>query len=300
MEAGQHSKTALGAAFYRAQHHLHDDPKLIDDPFAERLLTADEMRVLAERRVRDGLELGIAPGPDADVLARTLRELTPASSVLVRARYTEDRLALAIERGIDQYVLVGAGLDTFAFRRAELGDRLQVFEIDHPQSQAFKRERLAAAGLAPPSHLHFGVADFEHESAADALRRLPFRADRPALFAWLGVTMYLTHAAIDATWRALASVAAPGSELVFDFLRRGDGATPASPAAQRFLERLAASGEPIRSALDVAALPGQLAEAGWSVVELLDQREIEHRYFASRADGYHARPHGGLACVGRF
>jgi O-methyltransferase involved in polyketide biosynthesis len=147
--------------------------------------------------------------------------------------------------------------------------------------------------------LHFGVVDFECESAADALRRLPFRPDRPALFAWLGVTMYLTHAAVDATWRALASVAAPGSELVFDFLRRNpDGGSP-SPGAQRFLERLAASGEPIRSALDVATLPDELAAAGWSVVELLDQPEIERRYFASRGDGYHARRHGGLACVGR-
>jgi methyltransferase (TIGR00027 family) len=99
--------------------------------------------------------------------------------VLARARYTEDRLAMAVERGVAQYVLVGAGLDTFVFRRADMRDRVEVFELDHPQSQALKRERLATAGLADPSNLHFGIVDFERESVADALARLPFDRTSP-------------------------------------------------------------------------------------------------------------------------
>src|SRR5512137_747682 len=150
MQADQYSKTALAAAFYRAQHHLHDEPKLLDDPYAHRLLTAGEMAAFTQRCVRDGLELGLPPGDPEEVLARALRATTPASIVLSRARYTEDRLAMALERGVGQYVLVGAGLDTFAFRRADLRDRVQVFELDHPQSQAAKRTRLTAAGLADP------------------------------------------------------------------------------------------------------------------------------------------------------
>jgi len=103
-------------AFFRAQHHLHDEPKLFDDPYAHRLLTAAEMAAFTERFVRDGLEMGVAPGDPQAVLARSLREASGAAAVLSRARYTEDRLALAVERGVAQYVLVGAGLDTFAFR----------------------------------------------------------------------------------------------------------------------------------------------------------------------------------------
>src|SRR5262249_12061091 len=216
MQTGQYSRTALAAAFYRAQHHLHDEPKLLDDPYAHRLLTPGEMAAFEQRRMQDGLEAGGPPGGPASVLARARRAVTPAAGVLVRARYTGDRLAMAIGRGIGQYVLVGAGLDTFAFRRADVRDRVQVFELDHPQSQAFKRERLAAAGLADPPNLHFGVVDFEREGIAEALGRLPFHPDQPAVFAWLGVTMYLTPVAIESTWRSGRSVAARGGELAFD------------------------------------------------------------------------------------
>jgi methyltransferase (TIGR00027 family) len=203
MESDQYGRTALMMAFFRAQHHLHDEPKLFDDPYAHRLLTAAEMAAFTERFVRDGLEMGVAPGEPQAVLARSLREASGAAAVLSRARYTEDRLALAVERGVAQYVLVGAGLDTFAFRRSDIRNRVQVFELDHPQSQALKRERLAAASLVEPPNLHFGTVDFERESVAAALGRLPFRPDGPAVFAWLGVTMYLTRAAIDVTWRAV-------------------------------------------------------------------------------------------------
>ena len=144
MRADRYSRTALAAAFYRAQHHLHDDPRLLDDPYAHRLLTGAEMAAFADRRMRDGLELGVPPGDPDTVLARTLRTLSPASTVLARARYTEDRLAAAVARGVDQYVLVGAGLDTFAFRRSDLHD-IRVFELDHPRAR-----RRNESGSPPP------------------------------------------------------------------------------------------------------------------------------------------------------
>ncbi len=297
MQADHDSRTALAAAFYRAQHHLHDEPKVVDDPYAHRLLTVTEMRALTERRVQEGLALGVPPGDPETVLARTLRTVTPASIVLARARYTEDRLARAIERGVEQYVLVGAGLDTFAYRRTDVADRVQVFELDHPLSQQTKRRRLAAAGLVDPPNLHFGTVDFERESVADALRRLPFRPERPAVFAWLGVTMYLTQPAIDATWRALRVVAAPGSELVFDFIRRDLLSSPA-PGVRRVLERARAIGEPLLTGFDPATLDAELGAADWSLVEHLDPAEIDRRYFATRTDGWRARPSAHLACAG--
>jgi methyltransferase (TIGR00027 family) len=294
VRTGEPSRTALAAAFYRAQHHLHDEPKLLDDPVAHRLLTAGEMAALVDRRVQDGRALGFAGDADT-VLARTLRAATPASSVLVRARYAEDRLAAAIDRGLDQYVVVGAGLDTFAVRRPDLQDRVRVFELDHPESQALKRTRLAAAGLLEPPNLHFGAVDFERESAADVLARLPFRAERPAFFAWLGVTMYLTRPAIDATWRALRTVAARESELVFDFLHPDAFAPDAPAGVRRLLDRTRALGEPITTSLDPARLAADLRAAGWTLVEDLDAAEIDRRYFASCTDGYRARAFGHLA-----
>ncbi len=297
MEADQYSKTALMAAFIRAQHHLHDEPKLVDDPYAHRLLTSAEMAAITQRLVRDARELGVTAGDPQSLLARTLRTTTPAAFVLARARYAEDRLAIAVERGVGQYVLVGAGLDTFAFRRADVCDRVQVFELDHPGSQAFKRERLATAGLTEPPNLHFGAVDFERESVADALGRLPFRSDRPAVFAWLGVTMYLTQVAVGATWRAMREVAVLGSELVFDFILPDGAAETVSPIRKKVRERTRAAGEAIVTGLDPVTLRDELKTSGWTLIEQLDGAEMHRRYFATRSDGYSV-VRGRLACAG--
>jgi methyltransferase (TIGR00027 family) len=296
MEAGQPSRTALATAFMRAQHHRLDHPNLLDDPYAHRLLTPGEMSALTERYLRDGRELGIAANDPETLLARTLRTATPAPAVLARARYTEDRLAAAVARGVGQYVLVGAGLDTFAFRRTDLRG-VEVFELDHPSSQASKRRRLAAAGLADPPTLHFGPVDFERESVADALRRLPFRADTPAVFAWLGVTMYLTRAAIESTWRALRDVAAPGSELVFDFVDPA-AFSDTSGRARRTAERTRAAGEPMIGGIAPESLASDLAACGWTLLEHLDGAEIHRRWFASRAEEWVVSARGHLACAG--
>lgn len=296
MDDTRPSTTALAAAFYRARHHLRDAPHVFDDPLAHRLLRDDETAAITRRRLDEARAHGIDGATDDEILDRALRVLTPAASVLSRARYAEERLEAAVARDVAQYVIVGAGLDTFALRRPDLAARLATFELDHPRSQALKRERLSAAGLACPPGLHFGSVDFERESVADALRRLPFRVDRPALFAWLGVTMYLTRDAIAATWHALREVAAPGSELVLDFLWRTPG-TPETPGGRELLARTRAAGEPIISALDPDALPAALAAAGWTLVEHLDPAAIERRWFATRADGLHARPASHLAAA---
>src|SRR5690606_1990897 len=120
----------------------------------------------------------------------------------------------AVRDGLTQYVIVGAGLDTFALRHPELVDRRTVFEIDHPQSSLDKQKRLRDAGLAVPSNLHFGTCDFEKESLTEALTRLPFAPSRPAFFAWMGVTMYLEHETLQAGFRSVRNVT-PAAHLVF-------------------------------------------------------------------------------------
>jgi methyltransferase (TIGR00027 family) len=144
--------------------------------------------------------------------------------------------------------------------------------------------------------LHFGPIDFERESIAQALQRLPFRPDAPALFAWLGVTMYLTRAAIDNTLRAVREVAVPGSELVFDFIAAST-ISAASERMKKLRERTRAIGEEIITGIDPTCLAAELDASGWKLIEHLDGNEIHRRWFAARDDGY-APPRGHLACAG--
>ena len=260
------------------------------------MLTAAETAAFATRLMRDGRERGFPADDDIELIARTVSQLSAAPTVLARARYTEDRLALAIQRGVSQYVLIGAGLDTFALRRADLSDRLSVFELDHPSSQADKRERLTAAGLAIPDNLYFCPIDFERESVIDALGRMPFRFDQAAIFGWLGVTMYLTRQAVEGTLLAIGRGAA-GSEIIFDFMHPDAFAETAPPSIRKMLERARAVGEPMVTGIDPASLSPMLEAAGWTVVEQLDAAEVDRRYFAGRSDGYRAGRLGRLACA---
>jgi methyltransferase (TIGR00027 family) len=300
MEEGKPSRTAIVAAYYRAHHFEHDDPRIFADAYAGRLLTDGERDALASRQIQS--LAAVAPETRAidraTALRRALRDLSPAAHVIARARYTEDRLTEAIARGVAQYVIVGAGLDTFAFRRADLGDRLQVFEVDHPATQAMKRRRLAAAGLVPPPNLHFVAADLERESVGAALGRAPFVRDRPALFAWLGVTMYLTREAIFTTLAALPGTAARGSELVFDYVE-AIALEPdrLSPATRERLARARRAGEPIVSGLDPATLPAELSAVGLRLLEDIGPAVQQARYFHGRTDGLHARAHSHVACA---
>jgi methyltransferase (TIGR00027 family) len=216
MDAAKASRTALIAAFYRAHHHKHDHPKIFEDPFAELLLPDLEPieNGLLARAARDAPDI-LASSPDRrSALSRFLRRHAAPASVLARARYAEDRLLEAIRRGVAQYVLVGAGLETFALRHPHLEDRLQVFEIDHPSTQAFKQQALSRAGIALPSNLHFVAADLETVTVADALRESPFQPDIPSVFSWQGVIVYLTLPAVRETLRSIRSVSAPESLLL--------------------------------------------------------------------------------------
>uniref|UniRef100_I2Q3Q8 Methyltransferase, putative, TIGR00027 family n=1 Tax=Desulfovibrio sp. U5L TaxID=596152 RepID=I2Q3Q8_9BACT len=259
--------TALAVATLRAAHQLLDDPPVFVDPLALRL-------------VGPGREAAIRRDP-ARFDAGGLRGLRV--SVAVRSRLAEDAWAAARDRGIGQYVILGAGFDTFAYRTPDRKSR--IFEVDHPGTLAEKRRRLAEAGVAVPDNLTFAPLDFERQALGTALGAAGFDPGRPAFFSWLGVAMYLTEQVV---WSVLAEIAglAAGSRVVFDYPVLPALLTPAErQAREAILARCAARGEPWRSAFAPAAVGEGLAALGFGPIEDLGGPELTARYLAGRPDG---------------
>ena len=196
MHERQPSRTALGAAGYRAAHQLLEGGKVFSDPLARTILGDGADAIIA----------GLSAGP----AHQGMRIFMAA-----RSRFAEDCLGVAVSRGVRQAVVLGAGFDTFALRNPYSDLGLRVFEVDHPATQAWKRKRLSEVGLAIPASLTFAAIDFESDDLGHGLRDAGFDPDRPAFFIWLGVVPYLGRAAIAATLRYIASV--PESEVVFDY-----------------------------------------------------------------------------------
>jgi len=258
------SRTAAGVAWLRAAHQIVDrPPRILDDPIAPALF-GDAAVHLAERRT----ELA-SPG------ALALR-----AHVLLRSRFAEDQLAAAARRGVGQYVVLGAGLDTFGYRQPDWATTLRIVEVDQPASQQDKRRRLADAGIVPPGNLIFAAVDFEAESLVDELARTGVDISVPTFFSWLGVSMYLTRDAVDTVFGAVASFP-PSSELVFTF------AQPRISGAPSIADRAAAAGEPWLTFFDPEDLARVLREAGFSAVQFLTREQAELRYFTGRSDALH-------------
>ncbi len=262
MRRGQPSRTALGAAFHRAAHQVLERGAIFADPLAVRILADD-----ADTAIR---------AAQADPSRRRLRLFIAA-----RSRFAEDALAAAIPRGVSQLVVLGAGLDTFAYRTT-LADRLLMFEVDHPATQAWKRQRLAATGIAVPRALRFAPVDFERETLAEALAAAGFAPRRPTLFTWLGVVPYLTEPAVLSTLAFIAGLPG-GADVVFDY---GNPPAPddvADDAHARLAARVAAAGEAFRSLFETGALHARLAALGFSAIEDLGPADIRARWFPGHA-----------------
>src|SRR5216683_6039216 len=213
VEEGTPSITAIGSAMVRAAHLLWDDtPKIFEDTFALRLSGCDSETALRAQFDRLDAELARSVGPG---FTTPLRRYSTAG-VAVRSRYIEDEVDQALGRGVSQYVILGAGLDSFAYRRLDLAKILRVFEVDHPATQAWKRTRLQDAGIELPPNLSLVPVDFEKQSLIESLRMSGYHADAPAVLSWLGVATYLTY---DAIFRTLLTVAElePGTEIIFQY-----------------------------------------------------------------------------------
>ena len=259
------STTATGVAWTNVVHQLLDSPpRILDDPVIAHLMEATS-------ETFSGLEPQLQTPR-----ARALR-----SHVVTRARFAEDRLALAVAVGVRQYVVLGAGMDTFAYRQPDWARAIRLFEVDQPATQGVKRDRLDRARIVAPANVAYIAIDFEAESLADGLRRGGVRLDEPAFFSWLGVTMYLTRPAIDAVLRTVATVST-GSEIVFTFAQ--------PPSAEEVREGptladvAAALGEPWITYFELEALERALRAFGFSRIEFLTPDETRARYFQHRAD----------------
>jgi methyltransferase (TIGR00027 family) len=248
----------------RAAHTRLDPHPLINDPWGDRLV------------------------PDStrnEIMDAALLRSRAYPNVITRTRYTEDALKIAVSRGVRQYVLIGAGFDSFALRRPAFSSDIQIFEIDFPATQTLKIQRIRECGVSLPDSVHFIAADLSRESVAAALARSSFEPDRLTFLSWLGVTMYLTHEANLATLRSIASCTPAASELVFTYF--DERLFRAQSESFRELEqRVAAVGEPFLSGFDPAALAAELADCGLDLVEDLDGSDVATRYDRGGEHGF--------------
>jgi methyltransferase (TIGR00027 family) len=271
MNEGRPSRTAQRVAVRRAAHQLLDRPLILEDPYALKII-----------------------GPDAEAATQAKAHGQVSSSfrafMAVRSRYAEDELASAVARGVRQYVVLGAGLDTFAWRNPFADVR--VFEVDFPATQHWKRQRLENVAMGEPPSLTFAPVDFESQTLADGLSKAGFRADQPACFSWLGVTMYLTAEAFDATAGFIAALPAGGG-VTFDYaVERSELGVLERIALDHLERKVAAMGEPFQLFFKPAELAARMRRLGFSDIEDVGKDELNARYLPNRQDGLRLR--GGI------
>jgi methyltransferase (TIGR00027 family) len=263
METGRASKTALGVGIRRAAHQLMDAPPVLDDPIAVRLVGSGYRGKM---------------GRASHKVGRDLRAFVAA-----RSRYVEDRLAEAVARGGRQYVVLGAGLDTFAYRNPFAG--LRVFEVDFPATQEWKRALLGEAEIELPEGLRFVPLDFEATTLDKGLAEAGFDRGAAAFFGWLGVVPYLTLEAFRATLGVIAQLPA-GSGVSFDYAVAPESLSAVGRKAFDALAgRVAAAGEPFQLFFTPEEMAEELRRAGFGRMKQVDSDQLNERYFKDRADG---------------
>ena len=268
IQSGEPSGSALRVAALRAVHQLRDDPLVFSDPLALRILGPQ-----AEAALRAD------PFQFNDRIANGMRAV-----LAVRSRLAEDELLQAVKAGVTQYVVLGAGLDTFAFRNDGNESGVRVYEVDHPSTQTWKKGMLEAAGIAIPDSMRFVAVDFEKDGLAEELRKAGFRADLPACFSWLGVTMYLPEQAIFETLKFVAAMP-KGSTITFDYLVAPALLGLRDRMAREYLAKvLAEQGEPWKSDFEPPAFHAALRDLGFRRTVDFGPDELNARYMAQRKD----------------
>jgi methyltransferase (TIGR00027 family) len=259
--------TAVTVALWRALHvEVDAPPHVLEDEVGLKLAAPDD---------------GWRSRPEMSPFTRPFR-----ANIVARARFIEDLVAEQAARGVGQYVILGAGLDTFAQRRPELASRLSVFEIDRPSAQAWKHQRLIELGFEIPSYLKLVPVDFEAGDAWwERLAAAGFDPGRPALVASTGVSMYLTKEAIETTLRHVAALAR-GSTLAMSFMLPIELADPeVRPGIERLAEGVRANGTPFLSFFTPAEMLALARATGFSDAQHVSAATLAERYFAGRTDG---------------
>ena len=258
MKSNEPSRTALLIALQRAAHQTLDHGSILNDPFALKILHQDEKAALQFASKHPLASIG--------------RLFTAA-----RSRIAEDALSQAVEKGIRQIVILGAGLDTFALRNPHGERQILIYEVDHPATQAWKRQRLAEAHSAIPPWLNFVPVDFERDDLREALGGAGFQQNTPAFFTWLGVVPYLTRDAIGVTLDSIASI--PDSEVVFDYMAPPETfSEEMRELVAKRTEQLDKIGEHWSSSFEPAGIAAILRSHGFRDIEDISFEQIKSRF----------------------
>jgi len=258
MKPNEPSRTALNVARQRAAHQVLDHGSILYDPFAMKILHEDEKDVLQFANEHPSASIG--------------RLFTTA-----RSRIAEDALSGAVERGIRQIVILGAGLDTFALRSPHGARQILIYEVDHPATQAWKRQRMAEAQIGFPPWLILVPVDFERDDVGEKLVAAGFQQNSPAFFTWLGVVPYLTQDAIGRTLDYMASI--QNSEVVFDYLEPPEAFSEELRQKEKErTEQLAKIGERSVSRFEPDSIASILRSRGFSDIEDINFQEIRSRF----------------------
>jgi len=262
------SQTAVFAAQVRAAHGVLDRNPIFEDPFA---------MVLADASEKEIQELFALIPPACARVARVLPNQ--------RARFVEEEVERGIRNGIRQYVLLGAGLDSFAWRRPDLMADIELYEVDHPATQEWKRQRMGTAGLVHPANLHFVGMDFEIDELQTGMLGVGFDTELPSIWSWMGVIVYLEVGSIEATLRATADLGAPGSRMLASFTVTTDLMDSDSREFDQLARAAsAASGEDHLTALGPREIEAIARNAGWRRAETVDPSSFAV-WFSGRDDG---------------
>ncbi|GGP16917.1 class I SAM-dependent methyltransferase [Oceanobacillus neutriphilus] len=289
MENNESSLTSLISAFGRAYHSKYDTPKIFDDFIAKDFITQKEFSDIRENMI-GGIQFFNAQianefQNDPEEILKWITQVQLSPTPLARAAYCENVLFHEISQGVEQYVILGAGLDTFCFRYPNLNNSLEIFEVDHPATQNFKKGRLAEANYQIPDNLHFISADFTKNFTVQNLIEEGFNTDKKTLFSLLGVSYYLTKGEIASLIDKLFAKIPSGSSIVFDyadenlFIEKG-----LSNRVQNMVQLASASGEPMKSCFTYDEIDILLKNLGLLIDEHLSPAAINEKFFRNRTD----------------
>ncbi|HDR7259955.1 MULTISPECIES: class I SAM-dependent methyltransferase [Bacillus] len=288
VKKGEASITSLVSAFGRAYHSEFDNPKIFDDYVAKEFISQKE---------RNDIEMNMVQGIhffNTDIakqfqdnpkeILKWITQVQLSPTPLARAAYCERVLLHEITLGAKQYVILGAGLDTFSFRHRELENKIEVFEVDHPSTQQFKKERIKEAELEVPNNLHFVSMDFTKGFSYEQLQNEGFE-NKKTFFSLLGVTYYLTKEELSSLIECLFEMVPEGSSIVFDypdenlFTEKG-----LSNRVENMVKMAAVGGEPMKSCFSYTEMEALLEKAGLLIYEHLSPEDINTLYFEGRKD----------------
>ncbi|WP_042455861.1 class I SAM-dependent methyltransferase [Neobacillus dielmonensis] len=288
MKQNESSLTSLVSAFGRAYHSNYDSPKIFDDFIAKELITPTEFSDISNNMIQGiqffNQEIARRYQDDPDEILKWITQVQLSPTPLARAAFCEKVLMNEVSLGIKQVVILGAGLDTFSFRHLELKERIEIFEVDHPATQAFKKQRLEAANLEIPNHLHFVPMDFTGQFSYQELKQEGF-GEHKTFFSLLGVSYYLTKQELSNLLQHLFAMAPEGSSIVFDYadenLFKEKGI---SNRVENMLKMVATGGEPMKSCYSYHEMEKMLEESSLLIFEHLSPDEIHDSFFQNRSD----------------